>query len=203
MTELRRRRADGFTFVEIMVAIALFGIIAGMSFMMFSQSARMSRQLSDNMAELIELQRALQWFANDLSQLQPRPVRDPVGNTSQPALIADPRGQYRMALTRGGYANPLGVARASAQRVAYELNDDGELLRLVWPVLDPVLASEPEATLLLEGVERMELRFLPSAQSSWSEQWPAGAGGSVPRAVEITLEIDGWGEIIRLLEVGG
>ena len=72
---------------------------------------------------LHEVQTAMRVLEQDIVQLAPRPIRQPVGDGWLPALIgqADPNAQPILALTRGGWNNPNGVQRPGLQRVAYFL----------------------------------------------------------------------------------
>ncbi len=202
---MRRARQAGFTLIEVMIALAIFATMAALSYLLFDQSTRASSAISNQMSELQLLQRTLQSLSSDLAQLQPRPVREPGSPTSRAALLADTRNLYVLELTRGGYANPLGVPRATAMRVAYRL-DEGDLVRSQWPALDNPLAVEPRELVLLEDVVRFELRFLGDAGAEWLPQWPPLGGRSGegrPRAVELVIEHGRWGEIRRLVEVRG
>ena len=187
----------------MIVSLAIFSTIAALSFLAFDQTQRASRAITEQMIELQALQRTLQTLGSDLAQLQPRPVREPGTPTSRAALLADVRNLYVLELTRGGYANPLGVPRATAQRVAYRV-DEGELVRTQWPALDNPLSIEPRERVLLENVERFEVRFLVDGDN-WIVEWPplGGSGGGRPRAVEILIEHEQWGEIRRLIEIRG
>jgi general secretion pathway protein J len=84
--------------------------------------------------------------------------------------------------------------------------EDGILIRSYWPVVDRLLEEEPVETELLDGVSEFRIRFL-DANGEWAEQWPAQETAAVPRllprAVEIVLELDDWGQLIRLIEVAG
>lgn len=199
----RAPRQNGFTLIEVIVSLAIFSTIAALSFLAFDQTQRASRAITEQMIELQALQRTLQTLGSDLAQLQPRPVREPGTPTSRAALLADVRNLYVLELTRGGYANPLGVPRATAQRVAYRV-DEGELVRTQWPALDNPLSIEPRERVLLENVERFEVRFLVDGDN-WIVEWPplGGSGGGRPRAVEILIEHEQWGEIRRLIEIRG
>ncbi len=201
---MRRARQAGFTLIEVMIALAIFATMAALSYLLFDQSTRASSSISNQMSELQLLQRTLQSLSSDLAQLQPRPVREPGSPTSRAALLADTRNLYVLELTRGGYANPLGVPRATAMRVAYRL-DEGDLVRTQWPALDNPLNVEPRELVLLEDVVRFELRFLGDTGAEWLQQWPpfGGGGGGRPRAVELIIEHERWGEIRRLVEVRG
>jgi general secretion pathway protein J len=131
-------------------------------------------------------------------------------------LVADARGQGLVQFTRAGWSNPAAISRSTLQRVAYRV-ESGKLYRDHWAVLDRTLASEPVANELLEQVRSLSFRFL-DRNRVWSEQWPApnsqgapsmpgtaqGANGSDrPIAVEVTLELEDWGKLVRLIEVPG
>lgn len=201
---MRASREAGFTLIEVMIALAIFATLATFAYLVFDQSTRTSASITQQMSDLQLMQRTLQTLGNDLSQLQPRPVREPGSPASRAALLADTRNVYTLELTRGGYANPLGVPRATAMRVGYRL-EDGELIRVQWPSLDNPLNAEPREQVLLENVERFEVRFLGDSDDTWVLQWPplGGGGGGRPRAVELVIEHERWGEIRRLVEVRG
>ena len=112
-----------------------------------------------------------------------------------------------MSFTRSGWSNSAGLQRSTLQRVTYRL-EDGKLYRDQWAVLDRTLATEPLTTELLDEVTAVRLRFM-DANRAWREAWP-GAGNrdpqaqrSRPLAVEVTLELEDWGSIVRLIEVPG
>ncbi len=56
---------------------------------------------------------------------------------------------------------------------------------------------------LLTHVKSVSFRFMNDARL-WIDQWPALGTGSLrsrPFAVEITLELEDWGHIVRVVEV--
>ncbi|MEN7344077.1 MAG: type II secretion system minor pseudopilin GspJ, partial [Pseudomonadota bacterium] len=186
---------------EIMIAIAVFGVLAVICYQTFGQTVRETEVIRDANSDLTDLQRTFQWLSNDFLQQQPRPVRTAVGNTILPSLAADSRTEFLFEITRGGHANPLGLPRASAQRVSWRMDED-TLVRLHWPSLDPVLSTEPIAVEFLSDIERIEINFLGDAPDSWTREWPGPSGTGRPRAVEIIIEHARFGEVRRLLETG-
>lgn len=206
-------RAHGFTLLEILVAVAIFGIVGMLAFGGYSELTRQSERLAESAARTRAIQTAVHRISQDFSSLEPRPIREPLGDSLQPALLADARSERIAEFTHSGWSNPAGVPRSTLQRVVYTL-EDGKLMRSYWVTLDRTLATEPVRTMLLDRVKSMNLRFMTN-QRRFTDQWPPALGGgavganaaraasTLPIAVEVTLELEDWGEITRLVEVAG
>jgi general secretion pathway protein J len=116
-----------------------------------------------------------------------------------------------VALTRAGWANPAGLQRPGLQRVAYYL-ENGTLRRESWNVLDPTLASTTVKRELLKHVKSFTIRYL-DVNRTWQTQWPpltstimVGPAMELmlrerPLAVEITIDSEDWGKIVRIIEI--
>ncbi|MEL7311979.1 MAG: type II secretion system minor pseudopilin GspJ [Pseudomonadota bacterium] len=198
-----KRVQSGITLVEVLVAIFVFGILSALSWQIFFQALDTDERLTLEVNELLELQRAFSVVSRDFGQYHPRPVREPVGNAWRPPLLADARSNYIVEITRTGYGNPLQAPRSTTQRIAYRF-EDGEVIRAQWPVLDPVVATVPQETVVLDDVEQILFRFLGEADDSWSEQWPPlnATTAPPPRAIEVRIVHEYWGELRRVIEVG-
>ena len=201
-----RPRSQGFTLLELLVAIAIFAIMAALAGISLEAVVTQQAIANENYRQLKSLQRSVQILCDDLYQLQPRGVRDVLGQNYELPLIADGRGMYLLRLSRAGWRNPAGFSRGTLQRVQYRLND-GALIREYWPVLDPVLAMEPIEEVLLENVALVKFEFLDieNAQPEWEPVWPPLRidASDWPKAVRFAIEIDGFGRIERLIEVPG
>lgn len=200
---MRRQRA--FTLIEVLVAMAVFAVLAAFAYGTLSQTLLSAEILSARMDRLQALQRTMRMLTDDLQQLAPRPVRDVLGDNLRPALDTGFQSGYALELTRSGWSNPVVLPRGTQQRAAYRI-EDGELIRFHWYALDRTLSNEPVSVTLLDGVEGMQLRFV-MGDNNYSDQWPPlnrpGALGARqrPRAVEVTLLLEAEGEIRRLIEV--
>ncbi len=200
-----RRRVSGFTLIEVLVALAIFGVMSMLAYSALGSTLSNADYLTDRMERLQSVQRSVRYLSSDMMQLAPRPVRSELGDTFVPALRSVLGSEFAIELTHGGWGNPAGLPRGTLQRVAYRIEDD-ELLRYHWGVLDRTYANEPVVTVLLDDVESLYFRFY-SATGELSEVWPPqNQQGSAsmrnrPRAVEIVLTLPDQGEITRLLEV--
>lgn len=208
---MRIVRQSGFTLLELLVAMGIFALMAAMAYGGLNNIMNENKATNEHEVRLAKLQKTFLWLDRDIEQAVNRPIRDDFGDT-QLAMLGVEVGQYQLQLTRAGWRNPAGHARSNLQRVAYGVHD-GKLIRYYWNVLDRAQDSKPLEMELLDGVIRMELRFLSDqgnvqGDSGWSDDWPSTALGAqpmsgLPRAVEVTLETEAEGSITRLFEVPG
>ena len=192
----------GFTLLELLVALAIFGLLATMSYSGLRVILEQQSGTGVEAERLAELQKIYLLMQRDIEQAVDRPVRDEYGDT-QPALL----GADTLQFTRGGWSNPAARTRSSLQRVGYVFEDD-QLVRYSWAVLDRAQDSEPLRQPLTASVEQLQLRFL-AANNEWRVQWPDANPGAdpatlpqaLPRAVEVTLVHDHYGEIVWLFRM--
>jgi len=201
-----RSPVRGFTLLEMLVAIAIFAVVSTLALTGYTQLQQQSEYLEQRLSRLREVQRAVQTLCQDLEQLEPRPVREPLGDGYLPALQVTDTLEYRLQLTRAGWSNTGGLPRPTLQRVGYRVEDE-QLWRDHWPTLDRTLVVEPVKVRMLDGVRGVSFRFLTSNRQ-WVDRWPAQQVGtrnerSRPAAIEVVIELEDWGEIRRLVEIAG
>lgn len=199
------KKQSGFTLLELLVAIGIFALLAAMAYGGLNNVMTARKVTTQHAERLSQLQMAFLWLGRDIEQTVDRPIRDEYAEV-QPAMLGVETGRYQLELTRTGWRNPAGRTRSNLQRVAYGLRD-GNLLRVYWAVLDRAQDSQPLESVLLDGVEKLELRFL-SETGQWQDSWPSSLLGQAtsvtpPRAVEVTLETKAEGRITRLFRVPG
>lgn len=201
------RVARGFTLIELLVAMAIVAIIGVMALTGLNQVIQQQTIARERMERWQAIQLAMRLVTQDLSQLHPRATREELGESFQPSLLADPSAQFALEFSRAGWANPGAFPRGTVLRVAYNWEED-KLVRLYWPVMDRTLSTPPLRTELLDGVERVEVRFLDTA-GQWHLEWPPldlrGPQRLIlrPRAVEFAIELEDFGRVSRLVETNG
>ena len=195
----------GFTLIEVMIALAIFGIIGVMAHTLTTEILRHQEAAVLRGERLGELQRALQIVQRDILTVTGRSVRDELGDRL-PALLINPEGFAE--LTRAGWRNPLQLPRAELQRVGYALTD-GTLYRVYWPVLDRAPDTEPVQQELLRDVEDVAFFAIDRAGNEHGF-WPlenvavSGEGGQARNperelaALGIRFSAEPWGELERV-----
>jgi len=194
--------SPGFTLLELLVALAIFGLLATMSYSGLRVILEQQSGIAVEAERLSELQKIYMLMQRDIEQAVDRPVRDEYGD-EQPALV----GADTLQLTRGGWSNPAARTRSSLQRVGYVFEDD-QLVRYAWAVLDRAQDSEPLRQPLTASIEQLQLRYL-AANNEWRGQWPdtlqnadpAVPAQALPRAVEVTLEHAHYGQLVWLFRL--
>ena len=195
------RRSHGFTLIEVLVAMAIFGVLTILAYMALAQTLASAEMLTERMDRLQAIQRTMRYLGNDLSSAAPRPVRDELGTSYMPAVMVSPANNFALAVTHGGWTNPAGLPRSTQQRSVYRL-EDGKLFRIYYNVLDATYSNDALSTEILDGVESLEFRLLLD-NGQTTNQWPPDGTPENyrPRAVEIILTLEGEGEIRRIIEV--
>jgi general secretion pathway protein J len=225
---MRTRRDLGFTLIELAVALFISAIMFFFGYRALSQALNSRKEIDEQAARLQTLQQTMRIIEQDFELVQPRPVRNLIGDGYLPAISASGTNAFGtvstqlaggslsgatpplVTFTRVGWTNPVGIQRSEMQRVSYSI-ENGALTRSYYPVLDATEAALPVKRALIDHVKSFNLRFM-DAGHNWQTAWPPSTLGGVsqltqlryrPIAVEVKIEIEGWGLITRHIEVAG
>lgn len=204
-----RRRHGGFTLLEMLVAMAVFAIMSVVAYGGLRSVLNADQVTQEHARRLADLQVTLSVLERDLAQVVDISVRDEFGDRMPP-----------LRLRAGGDSKLLELVRAGAggdqrlRRTAWLITDRG-LERQLWPGVDIADAEharvQPFGYLVPEDqLLGMETGFALIVRTATGldrvESWPPAdsdpSSSQLPLAVEIVLEIPGYGEIRRLMAVG-
>ena len=190
------RGADsGFTLIELMVALAIFGLIAVAGSYLLGFSLRAQESTGQSLDRIAAVRRASVLLTADMAQLVPRISRNERGDR-QPAVTGD---QTALGFVRGGWTNDSEAPRSSLQKVSYSLVNRA-LVRTSWPMVDGVAPDRAVRSPLMAGVSKLALRY--RRQGVWTESWRPRLPADVPDAIELVMTVDGVGDIRQLFLVG-
>ena len=179
-----RRSRAGFTLVEMMVALFIFGMLASSAVLLLRFAVDSQVQSKTKLEEIAGMRRFSAVFSADMAQAVPRLSRDEAGQ-QRAAFISQDASQPDLLfrLTRGGWTNFGDNPRSSLQVVEYHLVD-GNLERRTQQQLDGSNAGD--GSVLVTGVTNIALRYRNSL-GDWSDVWTPQRPQSMPAAVEMTL----------------
>ncbi|WP_310475127.1 type II secretion system minor pseudopilin GspJ [Sandarakinorhabdus sp.] len=189
-----RPRAAGFTLMELLVGLFLFGLMAAAGTALLAGSVQASSQAQALVWASGDLARLRALLTADAGQAAPRPWRDGEGRP-HPAFAAN--GGVLFTLVRRGWANPGGQPRASLQRVEWLIEGD-MLVRRSAAMVDGPAATQ--ASVLARGVTAARLRVLTAkgGQLGWQDGWN-GEANALPRALELTIDGPQFGRVRQIV----
>lgn len=219
----------GFTLVEVMVAMAITAVASVMAYYGIDSAINLSRAAEVEADYLRQTNRAFDILSRDFRHVIGRQVREPYGYNKEHAFMLDKDGERILKFSRIGWTNPepARFQRSQLQRVEYHL--DGEkLIRSSWQMMDRYDDSKTQEIVLLDKVKSFAVKVMqqpdisqmnqlgsnvfinikPTSDDGWLEKWPANenldsftATSALPMAVEITVELERWGEVRRVFEL--
>jgi len=197
---MTREGEDGFTLVELLVALLIFGMLSAASVALLTFSVRAQEVSSARLDEIAELRRAGALLTADLALAVPRLTRDEAGAV-RPSFVGEAGGAGEtaaLALVRGGVSNGDGSPRPGLQKVEYRRNGD-RLERRSYRFLDGAAPEEPVT--ILSGVQRLRLRYRDK-QGGWRDRWNPAKPTELPVAVEISVDLVKMGSLRQLFITG-
>jgi len=198
------KNSHGFTLLEILVALIIFGLMSVMAYRGLTSVLQSRDHLAQENRKWRAVAMLFARIEQDLNQLANRPVRDSNDLNAAPfGAQAVLRGEHEamLSFTRMGYADQAG-ALAGPLRSGYRLR--GETVeQLLWPAPDAAPRAVPAVNGLLDNVSVLEFQYL-DASGAWHTQWPlAGSNNVFPAALQVVLGLKSGERIVRLFALPG
>tara|TARA_B110000014_G_scaffold68091_1_gene46534 strand:+ start:2116 stop:2745 length:630 start_codon:yes stop_codon:yes gene_type:complete len=195
-------KEQGFTLLEVLIAIAIFSVISLTSFTLLDTVLRGEESSKLRTEKNNELQTAFIVIERDLTQIARRTVRLNGEAPTEQFLQADNDNYVSdgegLAFVRHGWSNPgLLLPRSDLQAVAYRLSDE-KLERLHFNFVDAVNGEEPKSRILMNEVTSLTFEYY--YDKKWQKEL---LSSKLPRAIAMEVEVRGFGIIRRQFLVAG
>ena len=188
-------KRNGFSLIEMLVALSGFAVIAGgaLALLRFSVDAELASRAKTQ--QIAAMRRFLSVWTADLAQAAPRPARD-AGGTTHAALETGDGIVIR--LMRSGWENPDGLPRPSLQKVEWRW-DGKALVRAGYPFPDGAAPDAASMMLPLTGPPKLRFR---AGDGNWRDRWEPQRLAELPVAIELLVPQPG-GEPMRIVSLVG
>ena len=185
----QRTKQQGFTLIEILIALAIFTIMSMMAYAGLAAVLNARSHTVPRSEQLAQLQKTLYLLNEDLTQVIDRSIRDELG--SQEPALGPGRGGEVLALTRTVPNWMNETTPYKLQRVSY-LIEEGVLYRRVYDVVDRTQKTSYVRRKLLKTPTVILKQY-----DSLTQRWTPFNGGKMPAALDISFNLEGLGLINR------
>ena len=153
----------GFTLIEVVVALALFALVAAAGAALVTTMLDARRHTAGRLDRLADIQRTMTVATHDFSEITDAPL---TGSSSGVTFTRH----------RGGWGAAIGT-------LAIRYTTGGEQLQRI---------ADGRPQVLLNSVTALRLRYY-SREGGWQDLWPAGPAQAAawPAAVSIDLDLHG------------
>lgn len=193
------RPQNGFTLIEVMVAVAIFAVIASIVGPAMVQFLDVRERVNKKHDQLEGLQKTFLFLANDFRFASNRLGKDEYGELSEATVLVD--DDHLIDLTTSYpdlHLDGVNVPR----RVRWVLKDH-VLQRVQSPVMDPDGETRVVRQTLLNGVDEVGVEFsiVADGRDDTSKRW--GERSRLPDKISITIELDSGIEYQRVFTMLG
>jgi general secretion pathway protein J len=192
-------KRNGFTLIEMMVSLFIFGLLATAAVSLMGFSVRAQAAAVRRLDMMAGERRMTALLAADFAQIVPRISRDVDGKPVRAFTgLSGAAPGVIMRYVRAGRSDAGGAGRSALERVDLII-DQGRLQRQSYPMVDGTRAGTP--TLLADAVESITVRY--RAPEGWVAQWDDPRFAALPGAVELTITQRGKPAILSAFLIGG
>ncbi|MBK5071534.1 type II secretion system minor pseudopilin GspJ [Budviciaceae bacterium CWB-B4] len=177
MNALKRVRQQGFTMMEVIIALVIFAMISMMAWQILNGSMSNSAVSDAQSARFNQLQMTYSRLERDFSQAMPRAQ---VGSSAAFQL----RDGILVLTTQDSVASLGNPQSADLIRVSWWLKDN-QVYRGIASVLDGASPADWTRIPMIDRVKKMDWRFF---NTNWQPQWEEAE--MIPKGIELTLTLE-------------
>jgi len=171
-------KRNGFTLVEMLVALGIFALLAAAGVGVLRSSVDVQGAVDTRLTAMSGLARLNAMLSNDLGQAVDRPSRAPSG--MRPSFVGDESG---MAFVTGGRVNIDGAPRSELQRIEWR-SAGRTLQRTGLAAVDG--GDEGIASPLAHDIGKAAFLYRMT-DGSWNSSFTSTEQQPLPTAVELTM----------------
>jgi len=192
------KKRNGFTLIELMVAILIFSIISTMSYRIILILVKTKEVVTSNQQKWSSLSRFMNRVNEAWINKMPIPVYDTNGKIMPDVYgreTINEKYDSQLEITIAGSIGDNVNKSTPPKRVGFRFINN-KIFYVIWNVLNRVQSTQPEIYLILDNVKNFNIEYLYTDQQ-WRAFWPANGGNlySSPVAIKMTIELEN-GEII-------
>ena len=176
---------NGFTLIEIMVAVAIFALIVAIAFPALIQFLDIRERINNKNESLDALQKTFLFMSRDLSYAVNRVGKDEFGDELKTTLTVDDNSLIELTSASQDFA----LDGASVPRRVKWLLEDAVLYRMQYPVMDPDSDTNAYKQGLLKEVDEVELTLfsIEDGRESESKRWDEKT--RLPNMINVVIEM--------------
>lgn len=181
--------SKGFTLVEILIALAIFSIMAAITSSVLYSVFNAHDKTTKQAITISKMQIAFVLIERDLSQILYKPIKTSLGKENSVIGLED-----EVTFSRGGFNNPLAEKKQSSLiRIAYYLKNQ-KLKRSSYSAVNLENTANKQVDTLLEGVSQLQFHYIDEnriAKTQWYDK-------KLPTAIRITIHSSHFGDLSQI-----
>ncbi|MFW2440433.1 MAG: type II secretion system minor pseudopilin GspJ [Arenicellales bacterium] len=189
-----------FTLLEMIVAIAIFAIIAIVSYATLNRFLDNSATLEEELEDLKQLQLTFSLLEQDMHFISERMTRDAYGDTEPLLVISDINVAGELLRFTTARRDIILPGESSLQRMSYRW-ENGDFVRASWLVLDRDQDAKESKYLLLADVESVSVKVLIMVDGEMKVESSWEPGNLLPDGVEWNITMEDGRQYRRIFEV--
>lgn len=200
MILVKLERQQGFTLIELVIAVAIFLVISTVTVTAFVKFLDIRERIVDQQKRLSQLQKTFLFMANDVRYAVNRAGKDSYGDIVKMSLQLDNKGTV-IELT-SAYPDLTLNGLAVPRKIVWEI-DEKLLIRKQFPVMDPDGDTQFIRQNMLEGVESVDVLVsqIENQKSNESKRWKEE--GKLPDLFDIKIKLENDQVHQRAFQVNG